>query len=484
MDYLKLLKSLNVNLLKNGFLENITGITMDSRKVQENGCFVAIYGLTVDGHNYIDKAYEKGARVFVIERDVDVCYDNVTVLRVSSSRKALAEIGKQLYNNIDEKVNLIGITGTNGKTSTSYYISHIYNFYKNKAITIGTLGVKLGENDIDLPITASTTPEFMQLLDIINYSDKNNIKNIVMEVSSHSLTLDKVYGLNFEVGVYTNLTQDHLDFHVTMENYLEAKCILFEQSKVAVVNLDDKHSDEILKYCNNEIITYSIEKNSDYRASNIILGDTFVEFDLQNQHFKINVPGKFTVYNLLGAIITVLKTTNLTLQEISVALESCKGVPGRVQTITSTHGFSIIVDYAHTPDALEKVINTVRETTTGKIITIFGCGGERDSIKRPIMGKIATSLSDIAIITSDNPRHENPITIIDDIKNGVQENDMSKIIILVDRLEAISKAIDLAEKGDKIIIAGKGHEDYQIINDDKKYFDDLKIAEKLLEDKN
>lgn len=484
MDYLKALQNLKPKLIKNNFCGTITNITMDSRKIKENGCFVAINGLTVDGHNYIKKAYENGARLFIIEKDVEITQNDVTVIYVDCSRKALAIIGKDLYNNVDESIKLIGVTGTNGKTSTAYFISHIFNYYKNQAISIGTLGVKIGKNDVNLPITASTTPEFMQLLDILKYSKDNNIENVVMEVSSHSLMLDKIYGLDFEIGIYTNLSQDHLDFHKTMENYLEAKCILFEQSKVAVVNIDDAHSDEVLKHCKKEVITYGIEKDADYKAINIVLGDTYVEFDLCNQHFKVSVPGKFTVYNLLGSIIALLKTTNFTLKEISFALESCEGVPGRVQTINSKKGFSVIVDYAHTPDALEKVINTVRETTKGKIITVFGCGGERDVLKRPIMGQISSTLSDVSIITSDNPRHEEPLLIIEAIKNGVAEKDLSKVKIVSDRLEAITKAVALAEQGDKIIIAGKGHEDYQIIKDKKLHFDDLEIARKLLEDKN
>ncbi len=480
---LELLKDFGYEIILDNFKGDITNIEIDSRKVAKDGCFVAIKGLTVDGHNYFDKAYENGARFFIVERDVKVSYDDVTVVKVKESRKALAVVAKALYDNVDENLKLIGVTGTNGKTSTTFFISHILNYAKRKTLSIGTLGVKVGKDDINLPIAASTTPELTQLFDIFTYANDNGIKKVAMEVSSHSLELDKVYGLNFEVGIYTNLTQDHLDFHKTMENYLKAKSLLFKQSKVSIINIDDTYAEEIIKSATGKVLTYGIDKDCDYQAKNLVLGDTFVEFDLtvngDTQHFKVNVPGRFTVYNLLGTIGAVLNTTDLTLREIAKALEVCTGVPGRVQTINSKKGFSIIVDYAHTPDALEKVIETVRETTTNKIITVFGCGGDRDSTKRPIMGKIATTLSDYTILTSDNPRFENPLDILEDIEKGVVGENYKMV---EDRRDAIKTAIKLAEKGDKIIIAGKGHEDYQIIGDTKTHFDDYETTIELLEE--
>ncbi len=489
MKNINLLQELEYEILLDNFKNDITNIEMDSRKLKENGCFVAIQGLTVDGHNYIDKAYENGARFFIVERDVKISYDDVTVIKVKESRKALAVVAKGVYNSVDETLNLIGVTGTNGKTSSTYFISHILNYVKNKALSIGTLGVKvgtesgIGTEDIDLPITASTTPEFTQLFDIFTYAKEKNIKNVVMEVSSHSLELDKVYGLNFEVGIFTNLTQDHLDFHKTMENYLKAKTLLFKQSKVSIINIDDAYAEEVINATTGKVLTYGIEKPCDYKAENLVLGDTYVEFDLTvngvTQHFKVNVPGRFTVYNLLGTIGAVLNTTDLSLEEVANALLVCKGVPGRVQTINSKKGFSVVVDYAHTPDALEKVIETVRETTKNKIITVFGCGGDRDSTKRPIMGKIATTLSDFSIITSDNPRFEEPQAILQDVEKGaVGEN----YKMVEDRRDAIKHAIEIANEGDKIIIAGKGHEDYQIIGDKKLHFDDYEVTLELLEE--
>ncbi len=480
---LNLFQGLEYDVLIDNFKGDITNIEMDSRKVKQNGCFVAIKGLTVDGHNYFDKAYENGARFFIVERDVKVSYDDVTVVKVKESRKALAVVAKCLYENVDEDLKLIGVTGTNGKTSTTFFISHILNYARRKTLSIGTLGVKVGKDDIDLPIAASTTPEFTQLFDIFTYAKNNGIKKVAMEVSSHSLELDKVYGLNFEVGIFTNLTQDHLDFHNTMDNYLKAKSMLFKQSKVSIINIDDTYADEIIKAATGKVLTYGIDKPCDYQAKNLVLGDAFVEFDLTvsdvTEHFKVNVPGRFTVYNLLGTIGAVLNATELTLREISKALTVCAGVPGRVQTINSKKGFSVIVDYAHTPDALEKVIETVRETTTGKIITVFGCGGDRDSTKRPIMGKIATQLSDFTMLTSDNPRFENPQDILADIEKGVVGENYEMI---EDRRSAIKAAIKLANTGDKIIIAGKGHEDYQIIGDTKTHFDDYEITLEILEE--
>ncbi len=483
MKNINLLQGLEYEVLIDNFKDDITNIEMDSRKLKQDGCFVAIKGLTVDGHDYIEKAYQNGARFFIVERDVEISYADVTVVKVKESRKALAVVAKGVYNNVDENLKLIGVTGTNGKTSTTYFISHILNYVKRKTLSIGTLGVKVGNEDIDLPITASTTPEFTQLFDIFSYANEKNINKVVMEVSSHSLELDKVYGLNFEVGIFTNLTQDHLDFHKTMENYFKAKTLLFKQSKVSIINIDDAYADRVIECATGKVLTYGIEKECDYQAKNLVLGDTFVEFDLtvsdETQHFKVNVPGRFTVYNLLGTIGAVLNATDLTLSEIAEALLVSTGVPGRVQTINSKKGFSVIVDYAHTPDALEKVIETVRETTTNKIITVFGCGGDRDSSKRPIMGKIATSLSDYSILTSDNPRFEEPENILNDIEKGVVGD---KYIKVIDRREAIQNAIKLANKGDKIIIAGKGHEDYQIIGDKKTHFDDYEITLELLEE--
>ncbi len=483
MDFINLLKGLNVKVIKDNFKGEITNINLDSREIKENGCFVAVDGLTVDGHNYITKAYDLGARVFVIEKDVEVDLEQVTVLRVDNSRKALAIIGKELYKKVDEKLKLIGITGTNGKTSTTFYISHILNYLKEKTASIGTLGVKVGEVEVDLPIKASTTPEFTQLLDIFNYTVKEDVKTVAMEVSSHSLVFDKVYGLTFDASIFTNLTQDHLDFHKTMEEYLKAKALLFKQSKLCVINVDDEYSNEILSNCEGKVLTYGVENDCEYKAENVDLKDTSIEYDLniggEITRFKVNVTGRFTVYNTLGAIVTILNTTNFTPKEVSEALLTCNGVPGRVQGVKSEKGFSVLIDYAHTSDALEKVITSVRETTKGRVITVFGCGGNRDTTKRPIMCKTVTTLCDFAILTSDNPRYENPEDILDDVEKGAVGSNYLRI---TDRKEAIKKALEIGEAGDTIIIAGKGHETYQEIKDKREPFDDLEIAKKLLEE--
>ncbi len=483
MDYINLLRGLNLKVIIDNFKGEITNINLDSREIKENGCFVALDGLTVDGHNYISKAYDLGARVFVIEKDVEVNYSDVTVLRVDNSRKALAIIGRELYKKIDEKLKLIGITGTNGKTSTAFYISHILNSLKEKTISIGTLGVKVGEEEVNLPIKASTTPEFTQLMDIFNYAVNEKVDTVAMEVSSHSLVLDKVYGLTFDAAIFTNLTQDHLDFHKTMAEYLKAKALLFKQTKLSVINVDDEYSKEILDNCVGKVLTYGIDNDCDYKAENVLVKDTYVEYDVkingEYTHFKVNVTGKFTVYNTLGAIVALLNTTSFTPREISEVLLTCKGVPGRVQGVKSEKGFSVLIDYAHTSDALEKVITSVKETTEGKVITVFGCGGNRDKTKRPIMCKTVTTLSDFTIMTSDNPRFENPEDILDDVEKGAVGSEYLRI---VDRKDAIKKAISLANDKDVIIIAGKGHETYQEIEDKREPFDDLEIAKKLLEE--
>ncbi len=484
MNYKTILKNVEYTTLKDNFNNDITKIDLDSRNCIQDSCFVAIDGMNVDGHNYIKSAYEKGARVFIIEKDVNIEYDDVTVVKVENSRIALAKASRVLSNTVDEKLKLVGITGTNGKTSTTFFVSHVLNELKHKTVSVGTLGVKLANEDLDMPITACTTPEFTQLMDIMKYAKDQSVENLVMETSSHSLELHKVYGLNFEVGVFTNLTPEHLEFHLTMENYLKAKCILFKQAKKAIINIDDSYAKEVVEAVTGDLITFSIDKPSDYQAKNVKLNATSVEFDLDFggtlQNFKLDIPGRFTVYNAIGAVLTCLNMgLGLTPKEISEILSTCKGVPGRVQAISSSKGFSVLVDFAHTPDALEKVIAAVRETTKGRLITIFGCGGDRDTSKRPVMGEISTRLSDYSIFTSDNPRTENPEAILDHIEDGAINKNYEKI---EDRKRAIEVAISMAKENDKIIIAGKGHEDTQIIGTKEIPFNDFEIAKKILEE--
>lgn len=484
MNYKIILENISYNLLKDDFNGNVTKIELDSRNCIENSCFVAIDGMTIDGHSFINQAYDKGARLFIIEKDVEVDFEDVTVVKVENSRIAMAVASRVLSENIDEKLKLIGITGTNGKTSTTFFVSHILNYLKHKTVSVGTLGVKLGKQDLDMPITACTTPEFVQLMDILKYSKEVGVETVAMEVSSHSLELHKVYGLNFDIGLFTNLTPEHMEFHLTMENYLKSKSILFNQSKKAIINIDDPYGESIVEVSNGEVITFSVDKPSDFQAKNVKLYDTSVEFDLEIdgelQNFKLNIPGKFTVYNAIGAILICLNLDlGLTPKIISETLNKCDGVPGRVEALNSKKGFSVLIDFAHSPDALEKVITAVRETTKGKIITVFGCGGDRDNSKRPQMGEISTRLSDFSVFTSDNPRTEDQELILDDIEKGAINKEYLKI---ADRKEAIKRAINMASKNDKVIVAGKGHEDTQIIMDKVVPFSDFDVAKKILEE--
>ncbi|MFV0520301.1 MAG: UDP-N-acetylmuramoyl-L-alanyl-D-glutamate--2,6-diaminopimelate ligase [Lachnospirales bacterium] len=463
---------------------SVTGIFIDSRKCTLNSMFVAYKGETQDSHNFVLDAYNLGARFFVLnfvpyqlENLKDISY-----IVVKESREALALCSKTFYK-YEDYVNLVGITGTNGKTSTTHFIHKILVENGIGAGSIGTLGVYCNEEKIDKAITASTSPEYVELIDILDHLNKNKVSNCIMEVTSHALFYKKVYNLKFKVGVFTNLTQDHLDFHKTMENYFEAKTRLFKMCEVAFVNVDDEWGQKLSSKLPCKGYTYSIEKDSDYKAYDLDITDKSAAFsvvlDGKEERFKINVPGIFTVYNTLSSILVANVVYGIKPYDIRKVLEKGLGVPGRMFTVTDKENYTVVVDYAHTPDALEKVISSARKVCKGRVVTVFGCGGDRDKTKRPIMGNIATSLSDFSIITSDNPRTEVPSDIIKDVVSGVEVS-KDKYIEVVDREEAIKYAISNAKENDFIIIAGKGHEDYQIIGKEKIHFDDVLVAKKYL----
>ncbi|MFV0441547.1 MAG: UDP-N-acetylmuramoyl-L-alanyl-D-glutamate--2,6-diaminopimelate ligase [Lachnospirales bacterium] len=464
---------------------DVTGIYIDSRKCDLNSMFVAYKGAVVDSHDFVLEAYKRGARFFVLNF---VPYglesmEDISYIVVKDSRESLALCSKVFYKYNDD-VNLIGVTGTNGKTSTTHYIHKILNDCGIYAGSIGTLGVYCKDEKIDKSITASTTPEYVELIDILDYCKSKNVNNCVMEVTSHALYYKKVFNLKFKVGVFTNLTQDHLDFHKTMDNYFDEKCKLFKMCDVAFINIDDSWGEKLVGISPAKNYTYSIEddKECDFKAKDITVTDKYVEFTVNlngvDEKFKLNVPGKFTVYNALSAVLVANISYGISANKIRRVFESMAGVPGRMYTVPSEKDFTVVVDYAHTPDALEKVIQSAKEVTSGRVVTIFGCGGDRDRTKRPIMCEIATRLSDFTIITSDNPRTEEPMNIINDVTKGVVSG--SSYVEIIDREEAIKYAIENAVKNDFIIIAGKGHEDYQIIGTEKIHFDDVEIAKKYL----
>lgn len=462
----------------------ITNLTIDSRKAEEGTLFFCIYGLHTDGHKYIPSAFEKGCRAVVCERDVENLPEGITAVRTENTRALLCQVAKGFYGDPSSKFSLIGVTGTNGKTSTTYFMESVLNTIGRKTGVIGTIEIRMDGKKMPLHLATSTTPDTIELNEIFRAMADEGVQEVVMEVSSHSLELKKVDGLNFEVAIFTNLTQDHLDFHGTMENYAAAKAKLFTMCKNAVINIDDEWSKVMLEAAKCPVTTFGIDSDGDVRAENVVYymdRSTFdVSLDGKVYSFELHVPGRFSVYNALG-VIAAARMLNIPADKIVEGINAIKGVPGRIQNIPNDKGFNVIVDYAHTPDGVEKILRSVREFTEGRIITVFGCGGDRDRTKRPIMGRLAAELGDISIITSDNPRSEEPMDILKEIEVGVKPvSDAYELI--VDRREAIYRAVALAKPGDSVVIAGKGHEDYEIFKDKTIHFDDAEVAKEALED--
>ncbi len=458
----------------------IKNLIIDSRQAVSGSMFFCIRGLKVDGHDFINDVYENGVACIVIDRDDLISFpENLAVVKVSDVRCALAFCSANFFDNPTQNMNLIGVTGTNGKTSVTYFIEAILREHNHNVGIIGTIDSKINGQHVNIYYAAPTTPDSIELQKILSHMNKKNVDDVVMEVSSHSLALHKVDALKFKIGVFTNLTQDHLDFHKDMQDYLNAKSMLFRMCEIGIVNVDDEASYYILKNSSCKFYSYGINKNCDFRAENILCNENSVAFDITINGVKENIfvpiPGMFTVYNVLCAV-AVGCIMGIDISKIKSALAKMNNVPGRMQRVKSEN-YNVLVDYAHSPDSLENVLTSVRQFTKGKLITVFGCGGDRDKSKRPIMGQIASKISDYCIITSDNPRTESPMQIINDIEKGILQCEYEKI---ADRFEAIKRAIELADKNDVIVIAGKGHENYQIFADRTIHFDDVEVAEQIL----
>lgn len=457
----------------------IAGVAYNSRMVEKGWVFVCIKGYSTDGHRYIGDALARGAAAVIVEDDVAV--EGAVKVRVSDSRKALATIGANWFSHPAKEMKIIGVTGTNGKTTVTSLMKQILEFSGKKVGLIGTNGNMIG--DRYLP-SERTTPESFDLQELFREMADSGVEYVIMEVSSHSLVLSRVYGIPFELGIFTNLTQDHLDFHETMENYLEAKQMLFPMCQSAVVNIDDGAGQKIVDHAACPMATYSIEQTSDYRADNVRISARGIVFDLKNGNetyaVRLGIPGKFSVYNAMAAAVGCIKL-GLMPEEVFTALAVAQGVKGRAETVYTNTDYTVIIDYAHTPDGLENIISTVCEFAQGRVITVFGCGGDRDNTKRPIMGEIAGKLSDYCIITSDNPRTEEPMSIIRQIEEGMKRTDCEYITI-ENRREAIRYAMSIGKKGDCIILAGKGHETYQIIGTEKRHFDEREVIKEILEE--
>ena len=482
MKFDDVMSGIEYELIQLGDDRDIRSISIDSRNVDEGCLFVCIRGLTVDRHRFINDAAAKSATAIVIDRDQDSYPSGLTICKVKDARRSLAFIAANFYGRPAEKLRLFGVTGTNGKTSTTCIMESVLMQLGTPAL-IGTVGLRLGGRTVDIPFSTSTTPDPPELHQVFDHALKNGARDIVMEVTSHSLALHKMEGLFFEVAVFTNLTQDHLDFHGTMENYLAAKAKLFGQCRYGVVNVDDQYSPQIMSIGSCEKwITYGIDNDCDIRALHIgsqAEGSVFdVEINGVLEHFYLPVKGRFNVYNALAAIGAAL-AVGIDVELIRSGLANFEGIPGRIQSVPNDKGFNVLVDYAHSPDSLVNIINAVREFTAGRLITLFGCAGDRDAGKRPIMGRIAGELSDHCIVTSDNPRSEPPEEIIRQVEEGLSETNCP-YDSFVDRRAAIFHGISMLKAGDSFIITGKGHEDYQIIGETSIYFDDVEVAKEAL----
>ena len=461
----------------------ISGIEHDSRKVTAKNLFVCMEGAHVDGHKFIPQATERGA-VAILTTRKDFTPENISALVVPDMLKALAVIVPYFYDYPARAMRVVGVTGTNGKTTTTYMLREIFSAAGFKVGLIGTIQILIGDESFPNP---NTTPNVIDLQKIFADMRAKNVQIAVMEVSSHALAENRVAGIEFDTAIFTNLTQDHLDFHKTMENYLRAKTRLFDmvsrrgrkQNKTAVINLDDAASEEILRHCLCKKITYGVEKSADLRATELEIKSDGMNFKIRDvMNLSLHVTGLFNVYNVLAAVGAAL-AENIRPDIIKNALENFRSVPGRFERIFADVPFEVIVDYAHTPDGVKNVLQTARQIAAGKIITVFGCGGDRDNSKRPIMGALAAKFSDIVIATSDNPRTEDPEKILDEVEAGIGDKIHERI---VDRRAAIFRAIELAGVGDIVLILGKGHENYQILNTGKIHFDDREVAKLAIEE--
>lgn len=456
----------------------ILSLSNNTAEVGRESLFFCIEGVKTDGHLFADKAVKSGAVALVISKDVDVSGD-VTVIKVADTRIAMAQISSNFYGNPTSNINMIGITGTNGKSTSAFMLREILKGFGKITGLMGTI-YNIYDNEIEE--AKRTTPESMDLQKMLLKMKDKGVEDCVIEVSSHSLQLNRVYGVNFKTAIFTNLTQDHLDFHVTMENYFKAKMKLFENCENAVINIDDEYGRRILREAKCNIVTYGIENRGDIYAVDIIITGEGTCFKLcyKNESYpvKLHLPGKFNVYNALGCAAAAL-TLGVPLQEIIGGLEELENVPGRSEKINSKRGFTVVIDYAHSPDGIINILRTAREYTNNRLITLFGCGGDRDRGKRPLMGEAAGRLSDFCIVTSDNPRTEEPKAIINDILPGINETKCSYVII-EDRKKAIEHALNIGQSGDVIVIAGKGHETYQVLKNETVHFDEREIVHELL----
>ncbi len=459
---------------------DVDGIAYDSRKVKKDYVFVCIDGMKEDGHKYIAQALKNGASALVTQKETEPM-NGVAVIRTQNTRDAMAFIADRFYGHLSKRFNLIGVTGTKGKTTTTFMIKSILEATGRKVGLIGTLGTKIGDRTL---YSERTTPEASDLQELFVQMAEEGVEDIVMEVSSQGLALQRVGYCEFDTAVFTNLSRDHISpaEHASMEEYLAAKCMLFKMCKCGVINNDSQYAPAVIAQAQCDTISYGIDKKCDVRAIDIKKKPRSVEFNIVSPWYsgscKVNIPGKFSIYNSLAAI-GACGQMGISQEAVKAGLERVQ-VPGRAELVDTGRDFSVIIDYAHTPDSLENILKAVKDYAAGRVICVFGCGGDRDRKKRPMMGAISGMLSDYTVISSDNPRTEDVDAIIADIEEGIKRT-KGQYICISDRSRAIQHAIVTAQPGDVIVLAGKGHETYQIFADKTIHLDEREIVRDIID---
>lgn len=458
--------------------DEIQSIAYDSRKVMPGGVFCAISGSKQNGLDFLPQAYEKGAILIVAEEMPSETKDGVSYAVVVSARAALSQMSANWFMHPEQKLHIVGVTGTNGKTTTTKLIKWLWEYYGQKSGLLGTINNMAGGKVI---ASTHTTPESLELFELLDIMYDEDCRNVVMEVSSHALDQGRTTNVGFAGAIFTNLTQDHLDYHGTMEEYMNAKLKLFSglaANAYAVINADDPVAEHFINACRCRVFTYGMKENAVFRIKDYHIDASGTSFEVcyEGRDYRLHTPltGRFNIYNTAAAAAAAL-AEGMQMEAIIECLSYSPQVAGRFEKVDAGQEFMVIVDYAHTPDGLQNVLSTARELNPNRLIAVFGCGGDRDKTKRPIMGAIGAELADYCIITSDNPRTEDPDAIVSMVAEGVRGKNCEYEII-VSRRDAIKQAVNIAQKGDVIVIAGKGHEDYQIIGTEKIHFDDREEA--------
>jgi len=481
MLFRDLIKGLDVLDVKGDLDIEIKDVAYDSRKVKKGSLFVCIDGMTTDGHKYIPSALENGAVALLVQKDVPAV-DGVTIVKIKDTRFGLASVSDALFRHPSGRLNLIGVTGTKGKTTTTHMIKSILEHSGQKTGLIGTIANMIGD---EILYAQRTTPESYDLQSLFDEMLEKGVKSVSMEVSSQGLALDRVGCCEFNIGIFTNITSDHIGpkEHKDFDDYLNAKAKLFTMCKKGVINIDDPHTDRIMKNATCEIITYGIEKEADIRAYDIVKHSTGVDFKISSRWgsdtIRVNIPGKFNVYNAMAAIGACF-LSGASMEDIKAGLASVK-VKGRAEVVETGRDFTVMIDYAHNAVSLENILTTVKDYAQGRVVCLFGCGGDRDRTRRFEMGEVSGKFADFTIITSDNPRTEDPDAIINDIETGIRKT-TGKYIKITERREAIKYAIANARPKDIIILAGKGHETYQEFKDKTIHFDEREVVAEILEE--